>query len=599
MWSDRETQHDCLGFSAYVATLADVCLEKNLAPLTLGIFGSWGSGKTSLMNMLKRHVEAQSERRVLTLWFNAWRYEGREEAQSALIHAILQRVEEDKTLGEDVKLTLAKLKKGASVLKLAKFVTKTAFTLTAGTPAPPDFGGFLDCFTDESSELAKTMESFEREFEALVAQVKVERVLVFIDDLDRCTSDKVIETFETIKLFLNVPECTFVIGADSAKIEQAVASSFNVENRPAEFARDYLEKIVQIPFRIPQQAMEDIACYIGMLLLDLHLTEEGRSQLVADRAQLLPSAASDDPFTSWALQHKERFRDDSSDDALKSIAGLLPHVEILARSLRGNPRQIKRFMNILGLRTRLAKSTQQMVRREMLIKLLALEYAWSDFFAHLSETVDLQTGKSLLLAELLIEDVAGESTADEESKLVSEARETTGLVEFLTAAPQLTKDTDLRPYLFLAQTALSRDGASQLAPLDEAARRLASQMRSTDRVRARAAAQNAATQDPMVVATIVRLQLAELSAAKEDADRSRILSSLEPISRKHGAHAANIVKGIEALTSSKHDGLALAVSTLLTIAEKSGISISSDLKSKFKSKVSEAHSKSVPATKRR
>jgi hypothetical protein len=71
---------------------------------------------------------------------------------------------------------------------------------------------------------------------------------------------------------------------------------------------------------------------------------------------------------------------------------------------------------------------------------------------------------------------------DDGSKLVSEAKETTGLVEFLQAEPQLTKDTDLRPYLFLAQTALSREGASQLAPLDETARSLASQMRSTDRV---------------------------------------------------------------------------------------------------------------------
>jgi predicted KAP-like P-loop ATPase len=601
MWSDRETEHDCLGFSSYVATLAEVCLEKNLAPLTLGIFGSWGSGKTSLMHMLKKHVEAQTDRRVLTLWFNAWRYEGREEAQSALIHAILQKVEENKTFTEDVKATLAKLKKSASVLKLAKFVAKTAVTLTAGAPAPPDFGGFLDCFSDESAKLAQTMESFERDFETLIQHVNLERVLVFIDDLDRCTSEKVLETFETIKLFLNIPECTFVIGADSTKIEQAVAASFNVDSKPAEFARDYLEKIVQIPFRIPEQGMDDIACYIGMLLLGLHLTDEGRSQLVRDRAELLPSAAEeDDPFTRWTLKHKDAFRDDTSAEALKGVAGVIPHVQILARSLRGNPRQIKRFMNILGLRTRLAASTHQKVGREMLIKLLALEYAWPDFFAQLSDTVDLQTGKSLLLAELF-DDSAGEETEDD-SKLVSEAKETTGLVEFLTAEPKLTKDTDLRPYLFLAQTALSREGGSQLAPLDETARRLASQMRSTDRVRAKVAAQNAANQEPVVVATIVRLQLTDLATAKDDNERGRILASLEPTCRKHPAHLAAIVKSIDGLTPSKHDFLALSVSTILSLAEKAGVGVSDDLKGRFKSKISEALGKAIPrgaATKKR
>lgn len=599
MWSDRETEHDCLGFSNYVATLTDVCLEKNLAPLTLGIFGSWGSGKTSLMHMLKQHVEAQKERRVLTLWFNAWRYQGREEAQSALIHAILQRIEDDKTLGEDVKIQLSKLKKGASVLKLAKFIAQTAISLTAtatGTPTVPSFSGFVDCFTEESAKLAQTMESFERDFASLVKHVKLDRVLVFIDDLDRCSSAKVLETFETIKLFLNIPECTFVIGADAVKIEQAVAASFNVEDKPAEFARDYLEKIVQIPFRIPEQGMDDIACYIGMLLVGLHLSAEGWEQLVRDRADLLPSASSeDDPFTRWALKHKDSFRDDTSTEALKSVAGVIPHVQILARSLRGNPRQIKRFMNILGLRTRLAESTKQKVRREMLIKLLALEYAWSDFFAQLSETVDLQTGKSLLLAELFSDDRKEDEEDGGESKLVSEAKETTGLVEFLTSEPKLTKDVDLRPYLFLAQTALSREGGIQLAPLDETARRLALQMRSPDRVRARAAAQNAANQDPVVVATIVRLQLGELGKAKDAAEQTRILSSLELTAHKHSTHLAEIVKSIEAIPPSKHDGLAIAVAPLLTLAAKAGVEVSDELKGRFQSKISDALTKGIAA----
>ena len=81
------------------------------------------SGKSSLMAMLKDSIdEVGKTRRVKTLWFNAWRYEGKEEIQPALIHAVLNKLEEDKSFLDDCKDVLGRLKKGASVLKLAKFI---------------------------------------------------------------------------------------------------------------------------------------------------------------------------------------------------------------------------------------------------------------------------------------------------------------------------------------------------------------------------------------------------------------------------------------------------------------------------------------------
>jgi predicted KAP-like P-loop ATPase len=121
MWSDKETHQDCLGYSTYVQVLANICTHKDLAPLTLGIFGPWGSGKTSLMEMLRRYIDAnKGDKKRKTLWFNAWMYEGSEEARSALIHALLGLLQEEVTVGGEVKELWDKLKKGASVLSLAR-----------------------------------------------------------------------------------------------------------------------------------------------------------------------------------------------------------------------------------------------------------------------------------------------------------------------------------------------------------------------------------------------------------------------------------------------------------------------------------------------
>jgi len=95
------------------------------------------------MQMLRAHIDAaaatgDANPKTVTLWFNAWKYEGKEEIQSVLIHAILRELTKGRTLLDDVKATFNRLKKGASVLKLAKTIAKSAITLT------PNFPDFLE-----------------------------------------------------------------------------------------------------------------------------------------------------------------------------------------------------------------------------------------------------------------------------------------------------------------------------------------------------------------------------------------------------------------------------------------------------------------------
>ena len=572
MWSDREAARDLLGYSSYVNALAEVCTLADLAPLTLGIFGSWGSGKTSLMKMLKARIDAASGGgRTKTLWFNAWRYEGREEAQSALIHAVLAKLAEDKTLASEAQDLFRRLKDGASVLKLAKFIGKSAVTLT------PDLGGFIDCFREESEKIAETMEGFEKDFVELLDRGKVGRVVVFIDDLDRCSSGKVIETFETIKHFLNTPECTFVIGADAAKIEQAVGEVYKVEDERRQ--KDYLEKIVQIPFNIPEQDLKDIACYVGMLIIGRHMDEAGWNDLVSARPRFYESEDGlEQSLRRWPGDNRALFGA-SFGDLVDELKATLPYTDNLARGLRGNPRQIKRFLNIIALRRKIARENGHGIEPDLLVKLGVLEYVWDDFFNSVAETVDPSTGFSPLLEELMGEIAEGRTTSD--SKLVSDALSQPGLVGYLSLKPHLTGRVDLRPYLFLAQTSLSRGRAAALVPVEDEARSLASLIVSDDRVRLRAASKRAASKESATAASVVRLLLKDLPVAKEASRRTHILVGLDEICRGHAGHYPQVLKALEGVDPSE-EAVALAASSILSSAERAGVQVTPELNDKFR-----------------
>ena len=129
--------------------------------------------------------------------------------------------------------------------------------------------------------------AFRKAFDDLLKEAGVDQLVVLIDDLDRCLPDTAIETLEAVRLFVFTSRTAFVVAADEAMIEYAVRKHFPICRTPpgrATYARNYLEKLIQVPFRIPALGETETRIYVTLLLIGAELGEDDAEFSQADRA---------------------------------------------------------------------------------------------------------------------------------------------------------------------------------------------------------------------------------------------------------------------------------------------------------------------------
>jgi formylglycine-generating enzyme required for sulfatase activity len=321
---DRPTDKDALDFSPYRDTLVDIIADPNTrTPLTIGIFGGWGSGKTSLMQMVEgrlKEVLAERGLEARTVWFNAWQYGKEEDLWRALLLHVLDALrpprsedgEEDDEVdalnrslddlqaalyrdvereevggleidwGQVVKGTAkGAIKIGLSFIPGVNTLTKLveAAQSEVGETAADDI---IEAFHREKTQIhiehIRFLEQFRRRFETLVKEQVIDRgqkLVIFVDDLDRCLPEKAIDVLEAIKLFLDVPGCIFVLGLDQDVVARGIKvkyRDFAIEigaNGEPEIPIDgvaYLQKIIQLPFLLPPIEPDDMKSFVETLV---------------------------------------------------------------------------------------------------------------------------------------------------------------------------------------------------------------------------------------------------------------------------------------------------------------------------------------------
>ena len=193
------------------------------APFTIGVFGEWGFGKTTLMQMVRDRLKQDG---VKTVWFNAWKYDGKEVIWNALLQAIFFTMRDD--LGER-KPDLAR-RIGAAATELAKYAAKVATRFIPGGIVREEdvraFGGSRPLSAEDPqfefiNKFEETFDKLVKEYVGLVADQ-----VVFIDDLDRCLPENAVTVMESLKLYLDRANCVFIFGAEAGIIEEGIRQRY-------------------------------------------------------------------------------------------------------------------------------------------------------------------------------------------------------------------------------------------------------------------------------------------------------------------------------------------------------------------------------------
>lgn len=401
MWRDSESDQDFLNFTEVAEQIATLATTPSLLPVSIGVFGTWGTGKSTVLKLVEKQLEASKtagNETPVVVKFDAWLYQGFDDARAALMEVVaselLRIAEEKKTYVEKAKEFASRINYFRGLGLIADFGVGMAMgippglltsagnavsSLWKGTATPDQYEKLKEQAGDAKGALddlirpaekrtpPKEIDAFRKEFGELLRGLNTTLIL-FIDNLDRCLPDVAIGTLEAVRLFLFMPQTAFVIAADEDMIRHSVAKHFRDPN--VAHVRDYLDKVIQVPLRVPQVGVEDLRAY----MYSLFVAEAAPGHLDAVQRKLMTSlqnAWNDATFEKAEIAEMAG----NSPELLDKLAIADRLAPILARApkIEGNPRIVKRLLNAISLRRTLASKREMNVDFATLAKLAVFE----------------------------------------------------------------------------------------------------------------------------------------------------------------------------------------------------------------------------------
>lgn len=496
MWSDVDTRLDFLNYSEVADLISGIVRDPTMRPVSIGVFGTWGTGKSTVLNLVEANLQEEAGDEVIVIRFDAWLYQGYDDARASLMEVIASRLFEAAKHDDDL------LDKARSVWGRVQKLRALGLLAEVGAFAAgvPTFGmiqrgmqSIGDVFRGEADEAdvdtikkagtdsaerarslwkpeqartaPKEIEAFRKEFESLLTDLG-KTLVVFVDNLDRCLPKQTILTLEALRLFLFMDRTAFIVAADDEMVRHSVAEHYKEPDE--QHVIDYMDKLIQVPIRVPRLGVQEVRAYLFMLLahadpdLDPNAVEDLRTGLVENMRQ----AWKDDAIsTSDALAFLGGKVSEQLHESFRTVDRI---ASILAKStqVQGNPRIVKRMLNVIRMRARVARARRIPIDETLIAKVALFERCTDgQCIDHLYTLINTSSnGKPELLGSL-------ESLVDNPSEFEKKLgdpwnKRAEFMRNWFSLEPKLA-GKDLRPLVYLSRETVplrsSRAGLSSAA----------------------------------------------------------------------------------------------------------------------------------------
>lgn len=494
MWADNASKIDMLAYKPYAELIYEISNNERMNPLTIGLFGSWGSGKSTLLGLIEEKIKSKEniEDGVIVISLNAWMFEGYDDAKTAIMGSLLKAIEENKSIGAEFKDGFKSLIKRVNWFRVAGTVAKNgiplALSLTTGIPTLPvdriiteakNILGNKDEIQkledkinefkqehlneDVTENIIDNVRVFREEFEKKLEEAGIKNLIVMIDDLDRCNPDRILETLEAVKLFLSVKRTTFIVAIDERVVTYAVKKKYPrlTDEDKLDVSNDYIEKIIQLPIRLPELSETDIKNYMLFLICEMFLKVDVANELMEDlfgsgliiKGGIINSNDILDALSDRGNNNITQFLNENDKlDEFKSHLRIFENIaDVVSSSLKGNPRQAKRFLNTYYIRKRMAEIQGIDLNLSILAKLMVLEEINKDLFNNLYVWQLVNNGKADELREIY--ELIREGTDLAQTRYTE--WNTDKLKNWISVEPYNIYEEDLRKYFYLSRESIN------------------------------------------------------------------------------------------------------------------------------------------------
>ncbi len=478
MWSDKESKIDFLNFNETAESIKNIITEKELMPISIGVFGDWGAGKSTILELTKASLETD-EQEYIQVHFDAWTFQGYDDAKAALLETIastlVKKAADDKNLSakaiefagriDKIRLMGLLMNGGAALAGIPTMggIQKIMGLFSGGDDGEldvDDVKGAVDGAKDVAKKnkgLIKDKKSFSppkeiKEFRKAYSDLLKEfdkPLIVYVDNLDRCSPFNAISTLEAIRLFLFLPNTAFVIAADEDMIRLAVPEYHKGASQRHQ--TDYLDKLIQIPVHVPRPGVLEIRAYLMMLTAQDHGVTD--AQLEAIRCALEESLRLSWKQPQITVDELLQDHDIEKHSGLRSkfvVAEQLAPLLAESTNINGNPRIVKRLLNQVKMRKKTAHRRGMQLDEKTITKLVIFERCLGTQATNkLYELIDKENGYPKVLADLENSEVEFD-----EIKLPEEWKLDLAFIDKWSKLPPMFTEMDLTPAAYLSRESI-------------------------------------------------------------------------------------------------------------------------------------------------